>query len=593
MMWALEDPRRFLQEKAALEALAAEVDWIRAFTWGTTKAILLKVDLDIVIADRVYDLELVYPNLFPDTAAFVRPRSPVRLSPHQYGAGGTLCLEWRPDNWHPEITGADLLRSARTLLSAESGNNQTMTTVPSAHEQTLGQAIRGQRARLVVTSTVLDFLNGLPVHSQHALHAQAVVHKTASVLFISKVERELGEPFRPDDLPTGITEYSPLFAYNRFGLLFKSSRFGDLSAVDAVGSVVDAIRNAGFPDFVLPPKPDDRGTNEAFLFVLVGEQGELQALSSEIYGDKTVTQVAVIRPHRTHERRLPSTHDSFVTKRVGIVGLGSVGSKIARSVARSGVRKFVLVDDDVLLPENICRQDLDWASVGVNKAAATKEVLQLIAAGIEVDVCDARVAGQESAYYTAAVLDKLADCDVIIDATANPSVFLQLAAINRRKKKALVWGELFAGGIGALVARSRPDKDSTAMDVRAGVYGYLQKQPAAPFELATGYDAADDAGAPLLANDAEVMHVASVMIRFALDILVDPPESEFPSSAYLLGLKKQWIFTAPFDTHPINVESSPERPVEPAASEEESKEAADLLGRLLKPYLDADPASSS
>ena len=41
-----------------------------------------------------------------------------------------------------------------------------------------------------------------------------------------------------------------------------------------------------------------------------------------------------------------------------------MGSKLAASLARSGVRRFVLVEEDVLLPENLVRNDLDWRDVG-------------------------------------------------------------------------------------------------------------------------------------------------------------------------------------------------------------------------------------
>ena len=65
-------------------------------------------------------------------------------------------------------------------------------------------------------------------------------------------------------------------------------------------------------------------------------------------------------PHETAPR-LPAEYAGLAPVRVGIVGLGSLGSKIAVSLARSGLRRFLLVDDDVLLPENICRHELSWA----------------------------------------------------------------------------------------------------------------------------------------------------------------------------------------------------------------------------------------
>jgi tRNA A37 threonylcarbamoyladenosine dehydratase len=109
--------------------------------------------------------------------------------------------------------------------------------------------------------------------------------------------------------------------------------------------------------------------------------------------------------------------------RIGIVGLGSVGSKLAISLARSGVRQFLLVDDDYLTPGNLVRHELGWAQVGAHKAWAVSNTLALIAAGVKVDVKIIRLAGQESAVTAAAALKDLSNCDLLIDATANPEVF--------------------------------------------------------------------------------------------------------------------------------------------------------------------------
>lgn len=47
-------------------------------------------------------------------------------------------------------------------------------------------------------------------------------------------------------------------------------------------------------------------------------------------------------------------------------------------LARSGCRKFLLIDEDIFLPENICRNELSWDAVGVHKAEAVREALSLL-----------------------------------------------------------------------------------------------------------------------------------------------------------------------------------------------------------------------
>lgn len=592
MLWVLENSARFLLERSALEQLCGEVAWIKKFRWGMTKDVMLKVDVDLIVGEEIYDVELVYPNLFPDTPAYVRPRtSTARWSSHQYGAGGVLCLEWGPDNWHPEITGAELLRSTYKLLSEERGHGTAAHTVPSRHSLTLGQEIRASARRLIVTSALAEFLrNSLPP-CHWKMVAYYVLHDSTRVLFVSEIERAEGEPFRPDDLPSGIADYFPLLSWRKEGWLFKSDAFDTKAAISDVDSLLAAIHGAGFTNFELPRAEDGKHATTEYPFLLIGSDQTVRALTVDIHGEGIVKQYTVIGLHHRPDPRLPPEHRALSEKKVGIVGLGSVGSKVAISLARSGIRKFLLVDDDVMLQGNVSRHELDWASVGVNKVDAVKETLSLVAPGIDVQVRRSRIAGQESAESASTALDALAACDILIDATANASVFVQLAAIAKRQKKPLVWGEVFAGGIGALLVRSRPGKDPDPLSMRAGVHNYLQTLPPAPFARATNYDAATDAGSPLIAFDAEVTQFAATLTRFALDILLDRTPSEFPYSAYLIGFKQAWVFDAPFDTRPISVEI-PTLGTAPTTNQSETQQAGDVLIALIKQQTDANADTS-
>jgi molybdopterin/thiamine biosynthesis adenylyltransferase len=127
------------------------------------------------------------------------------------------------------------------------------------------------------------------------------------------------------------------------------------------------------------------------------------------------------------------------------------------------------MDDDVFLPENICRNELSWDSVGLHKAEAVREELALISSDIDVQAQVRRLVGQESSLNTAAVLKSLSVSDLIIDVSANPDVFLIVAAIARTNRRPLCWGEVFAGGIGGLIARARPNVDPHPLAVKNGI----------------------------------------------------------------------------------------------------------------------------
>jgi len=267
--------------------------------------------------------------------------------------------------------------------------------------------------------------------------------------------------------------------------------------------------------------------------------------------EDSVHEYAVILPEAA-TRRLPVEYASLRETRFAIIGLGSMGSKIAVSLARAGVCNFVLVDDDVFSAENICRNELSWASVGVHKAEAVREALNLIAPNLSIEVHLHRIAGQESSIAAAKRLKEIGGCDVIVDATANPKVFVTLAAVARAKSRTLCWGEVYAGGIGGLIARARPGRDPNPLAVRDSINSYLETLPPAPFKEVAGYDVDD--GQPLVADDADVTHITSGLTRLALDSALNPDQSNFPYSAYLIGLKGIWDFQQPFDTRPISVD---------------------------------------
>lgn len=594
MLWAVENAARFLQERNAISDLAGQVNWLKAVRWGFTKDALLKVDADIAVGEEIYDVELVYPNLFPDTPAYVRPRSSTtRWSSHQFGPGGVLCLEWGPDNWSAEITGADLLSSAHKLLFSERGPDTTAEAVPSRHRLTLGQEVRASTQRIVFTPALREFLRGITSQAQHAVVTRSILHRSTVVMFISEVAQPDADPFYPSDVPSGVSHYGPLFPWRREGWLFKSEAFASRSRLSCVEELLGAIHDAGFKDFKLPTPADGNSGDTEYLVLLVAGDKAPCAHSVETSGEHTVKEYTVVDPGDPQEERLPFEHHSLSEKRVGIVGLGSVGSKAAISLARSGIRKFLLVDDDVMLGANVCRHELDWASVGANKVDAVKEAISLVAAGIDVQTRRTRIAGQECAESASTALDSLAACDLLIDATANSSVFVQLAAVAKRKKKPLIWGEVFAGGIGGLLVRSRAGKDPEPLAMRAGVYEHLKTLPEAPFRLAAGYDVPVDS-APLIAFDAEVSQFAAALTSFALDTLLDRTPATFPHSAYLIGFKQEWIFDAPFDTRPILVEAVLETvPGSPANQIEERQEATAALVELLNQQINADASAAA
>lgn len=67
-----------------------------------------------------------------------------------------------------------------------------------------------------------------------------------------------------------------------------------------------------------------------------------------------------------------------------IIGCGSVGARVALELARAGVGKFLLIDDDILKPHNICRHTHGMRDLGRFKADLLREDILNIDPAAEV-----------------------------------------------------------------------------------------------------------------------------------------------------------------------------------------------------------------
>ena len=143
MIWWLTNPTRLKSEIAGMEALRDREPWLLSVEPELRSDLKLAVEFSIDLHGELLQFTLEYPAFFPDTPPSVTPRDRQRLSSHQYGSGGELCLEFRSDNWDPSITGAMMVESTRRLLAGERPALDARAIVPSAHQSTLGQRLRG------------------------------------------------------------------------------------------------------------------------------------------------------------------------------------------------------------------------------------------------------------------------------------------------------------------------------------------------------------------------------------------------------------------------------------------------------------------
>jgi sulfur-carrier protein adenylyltransferase/sulfurtransferase len=561
-LWWLTDSRRFAQEKAALEALAAAEPWFELGRWAFVDGNLAAIG--IITAPGVpHPVQLIYPDQFPDVPAWVEPQDrEAKWSSHQYGAGGTLCLELRPDNWVRMATGADVLRSAYNLLTIENplGEGGGQVRAPSAHHIGQVQSYDWNAHPVLVSAGCRERLgNGVAVDVK-ALGWMAM-DEIWPILIHDEQDRSSARRPPAADVASWRFEISVYLSGNvapTDGLSDRAALTG-AAGLDADTSAVIIGTSAALVLFT--------GGQELVAYHLVGTGG----------------------PHRRRVFVLPDESgarsgrsDQAMSKRVVVVGAGSVGSKIAESLIRSGVERLTLVDGDVMLPGNLERHALDWRDVGFRKAHGVKRRLLAITPGADIIVVDQNLNWQRSARTHAWQIESIADCAIIVDATGDPATSLFLGSVAASNGRPFVFVEVFEGGIGALVASCLPDRDPTYTAARAAFLAWCDEggePPPAP--APRDYEALASDGTPMVADDAAVTITAGHAARVILDILDGQPAG--PEAAWLLfGYRKAWRF----DGHGHTIRLSVGKPSTPQPDQVDRDAQAFVLA-LAEEYLDA------
>lgn len=536
-IWWLGEFSRVSAEKSAVERLAAEEQWFALSRWRIDE-FCLSVEGDILVQGVRYPVRLTYPDQFPSVPAWVQPQDPeARWSTHQYGKGGSLCLELRPDNWSPAASGADVLRSAYNLLVKENPlGDGVHERVESAHHVGEIQSYGWSQHPVLIGAACLERIRNGTVEDLRGLRWMAA-DDVWPILVSDAGDRNSSRCPPTVDIGTW-----------RFEVLVLLARCEPPSTTPADRAALGAALGLNLST--------DAFSKTAIVVIAIGTERAVPYHSTDeasVYARKWV-----VLPDQSGLRSGRAT--AGVGKSVAIVGVGSVGSKIAEMLVRSGIDRLVLVDGDIFLPANLERHVLDWRDVGFRKAHAVKRRLLHIAPGATIEVVDENLNWQRSAKTHARQVEVVADCDLVVDATGDtPSAFM-LGAIAFESTKPFVSAEVFEGGLGALVARSMPGRDPPYVDGRAAYTAYCDRMSVQPPPSGRRtYEALNEAGEPLVADDAAVTIAAAHAARIILDIL-DEKVGEMDAAWLLIGCRAGWLFERHGHTISLDVGPTPSTP---------------------------------
>lgn len=183
---------------------------------------------------------------------------------------------------------------------------------------------------------------------------------------------------------------------------YEHRAFLTFNSIEEVGIALNVFeRRSGLGLVILPPRPLD--TNLAS--IKIGMLDCVSDLNSELAAASTG-----IEPNGS---------------KIFAVGAGSLGSQIVLNLAKAGIRKWCIVDGDVLLPHNVSRHALGRSSVGQNKAAAVAEAVMdnLLDAEVAPIAKDFSIQGVNEAEKKG-----LSDSSLVCDFSASISVSRYLAS---------------------------------------------------------------------------------------------------------------------------------------------------------------------
>lgn len=536
--WWMRDLARLAAEKEAVETAAANEGWFSLERWSLEAGLLTARGV-IRAHGHAYAVRLVYPDQFPEVPAWVQPQEAVQWSVHQYGPGGTLCLELRPDNWHPSASGADVLRSAYNLLSHENPlGGGGPSPAPSAHRVGQVQSYDWGAPPVLLSAGCHDRLLAGTTQELRALRWPSV-DGAWTVLVHDGVDATSARRPPPADW-TALRLELPVYV----------SPCAPPQNATCQASVFEA---GGLPPDLFEQTPDNRA---ALVFFIEGTV--LTAFL--LHGDNRVERRSVfVLPNEDGVRS--GRPAASAAKRVALIGLGSVGSKLVESLARSGISRFRLFDGDVMLPGNLERNALDWRDVGLRKVRAVERRLLNIVPGAKVSASADNLNWQRSARTHAWQVAAVAECDVVVDASGDTATSLFLGAVAAANGRAFVSVEVYEGGLGASVASCVPGLTPAYAPARAAFLAWCDERAVAPPKPGPrNYEALADDGSPIAADDAAATTAAGHAARVVLDILDGHPPG--PEAGWMLfGFRAGWVFRCHGDNVLLNVglPSTPQR----------------------------------
>jgi ThiF family len=207
----------------------------------------------------------------------------------------------------------------------------------------------------------------------------------------------------------------------------------------------------------------------------------------------------------------------LAAKRCTILGCGSIGSRIAESLIKTGVGQITLIDKDTIRVGNVARHVLSLDSLGRNKAEALRDHLLRKNPFAEVHLLTENPLSQPNKFE-----QLVADSDLVISCIGSDAAELYVnAACLRQKKPVAFCRSHLEGRLGVVLLSAPPTYQACfgcASTYLSSSECPIPKIPTVPYEKLVGLD--PDCGSAYLPASAIDLDLISLhAARMSLQLL--------------------------------------------------------------------------
>jgi hypothetical protein len=498
----------------------------------------LTIEIDLLIKNNTYHFDVIFPQYFPYQPIIVKSLEKIKLSKHQYN-DNSMCLKWGIDNWNEEITIKDILENLIELISIENPFGENHGIASSGDKFTLTQEI--QRSGMSFIMDELDFELFKKQYGNGTFITKTTGHYILH--FIKSVDK-----------------HKKHYSFKKFKSLTKFTYSkSDMSLEEFKINKLDQLANKMFKEndpAHLVISSDNKCLLAFIRFATEDEKAQalkkLSLVEQEKWKNEKPRVLEWITPKYINdekEKRI-QIDENVLNKKIAILGLGSVGSRVLLDLARAGFSNFILCDDDIFMPNNIVRHELFSDSIGEYKVVAlSNRINKEINPKAFFDLHLFALNGQQSTIHTQHMLDNLATADLIIDCTANSNLIFSLNELVSQQDINYLSGSVISGGLGNILIIREKGKAISLVDLVESQKKFFRINHLEQF-LTTDYSG-KIGSTEYVATMSDISIISGIIGKNAIHLLSGKKEEILKSDIYIMSTSNQFLEET-FSYYPLN-----------------------------------------